>query len=416
MHTTLLSVTLAAVLSLGGAASAVAAPLDQLKDLKLDAKGIARPQQAGIEFTFSGFKVRAEPDKPVRTWVVDLKISAAIERGYLVRTTFQGRGGETLFSGEDIELPAGRAGKTFHLTHRFQKEPVAAAIVFEVVNRADQRSVATQSYPLGSVASRDLQGATTATSPAAPQRVPGHGDQPVGGIAYALTLNDAEGKVQIQNKSSFPLRLDGVTAQARFQVGVNEEIAVNCNGREIQPGKTIACDYQNTAASCATLAGIDFNFRLNGTPYRESLPLETSPIRKIVNQPIVIRLAKNKPTGSRVDMKGSGSAEVTIRGSYVKPGAGLTLKAVASVDSDMFPVVFSGEQRDDGIHASVEVVGARDGAAPDKFCFRLLEITTDDSCGGVGALLYRNPFDKYDFKHQPAGGPAYYFLNNVHCK
>ncbi|MBE0509132.1 MAG: hypothetical protein IBX49_00230 [Gammaproteobacteria bacterium] len=159
---------------------------------------------------------------------------------------------------------------------------------------------------------------------------------------------------------------------------------------------------------------MDFHFTLNGNPYHQVLRYAPPYIRRIEAEPI-IRLEKSRASGHRYDNKGTGSAHVSIRGSYIKKGAGVTIKAIVSVDSDRFPIVFYGTQDDEGIQARVDVVGSKDTVAPERFCFRLMAITTNDFCGGVGALLYRNPFDKLDFQHSPPA-PANYFLNNVHCK
>lgn len=414
MNKTWVPVTVFYFLLLGAVGNGITGPLDQLKNFRLDPKSIARPKQTAVEFQFSNFKLKPDSGRDSRTWTVDLRITESIENAYLVRTVFQNRSGDALFSGDDINLPAGNAGKTYHLTRPFQKSPDVSTIVFEVFSQAENRSVASQSFPLSAVSSYDMQGATSSSQPNVPQRVPDRNANLNTDIEYALMFMSAQEKFQIQNNSAYSLKVSEVTAKAKFMVGVDEGIGVRCDSREIQPGRSIACEYSDVPKSCATLTGIDVRFKLNGNDYIEELKFDAPAIRKISNEP-VIRLEKAKSTGSRVDMKGSGIAHVTVRGSYVKPGAKVTMKALVSVDSDMFPVTFYGIQEDDGIQARIEVVGSRDTVAPDKFCFRLTEITTDDMCGGVGALLYRNQFDKYDFKFVPAS-PAHYFLNNAHCK
>lgn len=414
MNKTWVPVTVFYFLLLGAVGNGITGPLDQLKNFRLDPKSIARPKQTAVEFQFSNFKLKPDSGRDSRTWTVDLRITESIENAYLVRTVFQNRSGDALFSGDDINLPAGNAGKTYHLTRPFQKSPDVSTIVFEVFSQAENRSVASQSFPLSAVSSYDMQGATSSSQPNVPQRVPDRNANLNTDIEYALMFMSAQEKFQIQNNSAYSLKVSEVTAKTKFMVGVDEGIGVRCDSREIQPGRSIACEYSDVPKSCATLTGIDVRFKLNGNDYIEELKFDAPAIRKISNEP-VIRLEKAKSTGSRVDMKGSGIAHVTVRGSYVKPGAKVTMKALVSVDSDMFPVTFYGIQEDDGIQARIEVVGSRDTVAPDKFCFRLTEITTDDMCGGVGALLYRNQFDKYDFKFVPAS-PAHYFLNNAHCK
>ena len=391
-----------------------AGPLDQLKNFRLDSKAIAKPKQTAVEFQFANFKLKPDSGRDSRTWTVELRISESIENAYLVRTVFQNRGGDVLFSGDDIDLPAGNAGKTYHLTRSFQKSPDVAAIVFQVFSQTENRVVASQSYPLSAVSSYGIQGVTPSSKPAVPQLIPERNANLSGDIEYSLAFMPSEEKFRIQNNSSYPLRISEISAKAKFLVGIDEDISVSCDPKEMQPGKELVCKYTNTASACATLTGIDFKFKLNGNDYSEELKFEAPVIRKISSEP-VIRLEKAKSTGSRYDMKGSGTALVIVRGSYVKLGATVTMKALVSIDSDIFPVVFTGSQQDDGVQAHIEVVGSRDMVAPDKFCFRLMEITTDDMCGGVGALLYRNRFDKNDFKYAPAA-PAHYFLNNEHCK
>jgi hypothetical protein len=414
-----LVITLVPLLVFGANGGAGAASLDQLKEMLIDKSAVLRTKPATVPFTFANFRLQSDPQGPATAWWVDLTVRQDIQRGYLVRSVFQGRNGEALFSGEDIELPASRVGDIRHLTRPLPKDSRAKVIVLQVVNQQENRIVTSQHYPLSDVASYGIQGATVSRTPAVPHGVLHRNAAPIGDIEYALTfLNTAEeenGKIQIQNKSAYLLRLDSMKARATFQVGIDREFPVRCDANEIQPGQGVACNYTNDAALCATLQGIEFTFKLNGNSCRETLKLDAPLIRSIFSEP-VIRLEKRGPTSSRYDMCGSGIAHVTVRGSYIKPGARVTMKAVASVDSDKFPVVFTGTQEDDGIHASVEVIGEREGETPEKFCFRLLEITTDDMCGGVGVLLYRNHFRGYDFDYYPPSGSGYYFLNNRHCK
>lgn len=90
----------------------------------------------------------------------------------------------------------------------------------------------------------------------------------------------------------------------------------------------------------------------------------------------------------------TGTATIIIRGVYVRIGTVVTMKALASVDSGLFPVVFRGVQHDDGIHAQIIIRGETAGKPPDRFCFNLVEITACDDlvCGGIGVLLYRNAY------------------------
>ena len=414
MKKTRIAVTLLPCLALGAAGTCMAGTLDPLKKLGLDPKAILQPQKAAVEFQFSNFRLQADSGQATRSWTVDVRISESIQHGYLVRPTVQNRAGEVL-SGEDIELPPGAAGKVYHLTRPLQQNASAATLVLQVFSRPENRVVASQTYPLSAAAGYGMQGATPVAQPAAPQASPARNAGLSADIAYSLSFSPERDEFRIQNDSAYRLRINAMQARATFQGGVDEEIPAACTPMEIQPGASAVCSYTNNASNCATLGGIALTFKLNGNSYAEHLKFDAPLIRRIDRDP-VIRLEKAKSTGSRVDMKGSGIAQVTVRGQYVRPGAKVTMKALASVDSDTFPVVFNGTQQDDGIQGRVEVVGSRDSVAPDRFCFRLLEITTDDMCGGVGALLYRNRFDLYDFKYAPATPGVNYFLNNVHCK
>lgn len=415
MKKTWIAVTLLPCLALGAAGACMAGTLDPLKKLGLDPKAMLQPQKSAVEFHFSNFRLQADSGQATRRWTVDVRINESIEHGYLVRPTVQNRAGEVILSGEDIELPPGAAGKVYHLTRPLQQNASAATLVLQVFSRTENRVVASQTYPLSAVAGYGIQGATLVAQPAGPQASPERNAGLSADIAYSLSFSPGQDEFRIQNDSAYRLRINAMQARAAFQVGVDEEIPVACVPMDIQPGASTVCSYTNNASTCATLSGIALTFKLNGNSYEEHLKFDTPLIRRIDRDP-VIRLEKAKSTSSRFDMKGSGIAQVTVRGQYVRPGAKVTMKALASVDSDTFPVVFNGSQEDDGIQGYVEVVGSRDSVAPDRFCFRLVEITTDDMCGGVGALLYRNRFNLYDFKYAPAAPGVNYFLNNVHCK
>lgn len=415
MRKSWLTATALPFLVLGASGVCAAGTLDQLKNLRLDPKALIQPRKAAVEFQFSNFALQADSEPLSRRWAVELRISESIEQGYVVRPSVQNRAGETILTGEDIALPPGAAGKVYHLTRPLPQNTSAATLGLQVVRRSDNRVVAAQTYPLSAVASYGIQGATPAAHPGVPQVHPGHNTGPITDIAYSLNFTPGQDEFRIQNDSTFKLNISAMQARATFQTGIDEEIVVKCAPTEIQPGTSAACSYYADALKCATLSGVALTFKLNGNRYDEQRKFDIPIIRRINGDPI-IRLEKAKPTGSRVDMKGSGIAQVTVRGQYVKPGTGVTMKALASVDSDMFPVVFTGVQEDDGIHGRVEVVGARDDVTPNRFCFRLMEITTDETCGGVGALLYRNHFLLYDFQYAPSTSGVNYFLNNVHCK
>lgn len=377
-------------------ATGSAGPFDQLKNLKIDPKAIMQPKQNAVEFQFTNFKLNPDSGDASRTWNVDLKITQAIAANtYRVKTVFQNRAGETLFSGEDIVLPAGNAGKTFQLTRPFQKEPPAVRMIFQVYNRAENRMVASQRYPLSAISSYGLQGAATSSSakPAAPQRVPaGSSAKPDMDFKVDFAADRDSRQIQIQNNNSFPVKIDEIAGKARFLAGVDQEINVDCKHKKtIQPGESVIC-YFDHVAYCPTLYRIDLDAKINGNTYHEEINYD-APIKEITKEQLVSleRLSKI-PQYRDLDWPGA-TAKIIIRGLYVRIGTSVTIKALASLDSDRFPVVFRGVQKDDGIHAEITFSGTKT-SKPEKFCFNIMEITTYDDlrCGGVGVLIYRNDF------------------------
>lgn len=378
----------------------IAGPFDQLKNLKIDPKAIMQPKQNAVEFQFTNFKLNPDSGVASQVWNVDLKITQTIAaNSYLVRTVFQNRAGETLFSGEDIVLPAGNAGKTFQLTRPFQKEPPAARMIFQVYNRVENRMVAYQRYPLAAISSYGLQGAATSRSAKAvvPKSVSESSsanltaDPDVAFLFSPLRNGSSKQKFQIQNKSAFVSRIDAISAKSKFLIGVDQNLEVNCDSREIQPGQSIGCSYYCPSADCPTLAMIAVEAKLNGNTHHGELKVD-APIKAIGFNPSVT-LKKTNGFASILN-NGGGRAEVSVRGSYVKPGGVVTMRGLASVDSDRFPVTFTGVQQDGGIWGVCEVMGPKLLAKPDKFCFYLTEIRTCDSmtCGGAGLLLWENDF------------------------
>lgn len=396
--------------------SGIAGPFDQLKNLKVDPKAIMQPKQNVVEFQFTNFKLNPDSGDASRVWTVDLKITQAISANtYLIKTTFQNRAGETLFLGEDIVLPAGNEGKTFQLTRPFQKEPPAARMIFQVHNRAENRIVASQRYPLSAISSYGLQGAATSSSakPAVPQQVSESSSANLTAnpdVAFLFSpLRDRVSKqqFQIQNKGSFVVRIDAISAKSNFLIGVDQNIDVKCDSREIQPGQSIGCSYDCPSVDCPTLAMIAVEAKLNGNTHHGELKVD-APIKAIVFNPRVT-LTKTNGFASSTLINGGGKAEVIARGSYVKPGGVVTMRGLASVDSDLFPVTFSGVQQDGGIVGIFQAMGAKLNVEPDKFCFYLTEIRTCDSmtCGGAGLLLWEHDF---------SGNGINQFLIHKQCK
>jgi hypothetical protein len=148
--------------------------------------------------------------------------------------------------------------------------------------------------------------------------------------------------------------------------------------------------------------------RLNENSYNKEVNFD-APIRKITQEPLV-SLEKQRRI-PQYDSSGA-TAKIIIRGLYVRIGSLVTIKALASLDSDRFPVVFRGIQEDDGIHAGITIKGTDGNKTPDKFCFNIMEITTCDDlrCGGVGVLLYRNDYTYYVYPD------VNLFLHRKECK
>jgi len=397
----------------------IAGPFDQLKSLKIDPKAVLQPKAAAQGFQFANFKLNPDTGDLSRVWLVDLKVSQSISTNeYVVKTAFQNRSRETLFSGEDIPLPAGNAGKTYKLTRPFQKQPIAARIVFQVYHQVQGRVVASQTYTLAAVVSYGVQGAETSAKPSAPQRTP---DSPVeisGNIDVSFAFDPIRKgeheSLRIQNKGSIPLRMEGISIKAKFLVGIDNDMWIKCNSREIQPGREVICQYNFSLLDCPTLTRLEVEARLNGLPHRGELKFD-SPINEIRKDGPVIRLTKHREILVSWEGNGGGKAEVIVRGAHVRMGSTVTLRALASVDSDRFPVVFLGTQHDDGIHAWVEVAGSKYLKKPDKFCFHLTEIRTceDLRCGGVGVLLWENAFNWSEERNTHIQNSNLFLVNKV---
>jgi hypothetical protein len=223
-----------------------------------------------------------------------------------------------------------------------------------------------------------------------------------------LAVDRDKRELQIQNNSSFPVTINEISGKARFLAGVDQEIKVDCkNKKTIQPGESVICYYDHVAY-CPTLYRIDLEAKLNGNGYHKEVNFD-APIRKITQEPLValeklLRIPQFDTSGA--------TAKIIIRGLYIKIDGIVTIKALASLDSDRFPVVFRGVQKDDGIYAEITITGTSASKRPDKFCFNIMEITTCDDlrCGGVGVLLYRN---EYVWFYHP---DVNRFLEDKECK
>jgi len=373
-----------------------AGPLDQLKNLKIDSKTIMRPATNIVDFQFSNFQLNENTGDESAVWNVDVKISKPIPSNfYVVKTQYQNRRGETLLSGEDLVLPAGNQGKTFHLTRPFQKSPGLARITFQVFNQSEGRVAASQTYPLPTYSFLDARSETASAKHSTPQRTPASSSaKPDINFDVDFSFDRDTRQIRIHNKNSFPVTINEITGKAGFLAGVDREITVDCkNKKTIQPGETISCYLYEMIDRCPTLTRVDLEAKISENIYQKTVHYD-APIKRIETKKPLVSLERLSKIPQYRDLDWPGAtAKIIIRGSYVRIGTWVTIKALASLDSDRFPVVFDGRQEDDGIHAEVTFSGAK-SSKPEKFCFNITEITTCDklSCGGVGVLLYRNDF------------------------
>lgn len=385
--------------------SSLAGTFDALKGLGIDPKAILQPKPNAVEFQFRNFALTGEPGEASRSWTVEIRIDQPIEGNvYLVKSAVQGRSGETLFAGEEIPLPAAQAGKVFRLTRPMRTDSAASTVFLQVYNQVERRVAATQSYPLSAIAGRGIRGVTTSRESVRPSK----GAESAARIDTSLDVEflfrpilpgGGRQLFHLRNKSAVPVRIEALSGGARFLMGVEQEVSVYCPReiREIRPGQSVDCSFDSSAVDCPTLSAIWVDATLNGVSHRGELQLE-APIARISSEPVIQLTTRKKDTCCQYG-NGSGEATVFIQGSYVRPGTSVTMKAYASLSSDRFPVLFTGTQQDDGIHARVEVVGARENSSPGTFCFHLMEITTCDDlrCGGIGVLLYRNTFNNSEW-------------------
>ncbi len=403
-----------ALLAAGLPGSGMAGPLDQIRDLKIDANALTRSQRAADAFQFSNFKLTRPSNDASEMWSVDLKFNQATEGNvHVLKSVVRDGAGNVLFSGEDITLPATRAGQSRSLTRPLPARSGIATLTLEVVNRVENRVVATQTYPLSAITAHDIQGATTASRPAAPQKAVENAPPVDAAIDYAIAFKDkgdGSGLLTIRNNNSFPLRINELAQKADFSAGHGafSSILSTCTAQQIPAKGEASCRY-DTYGSCSAVKAFDFRLSLNGNTFFHALARDAV-VRPIPHESIAISVKKETSFNTRY-INGPGIAEIRIRGDYLRPGEQVVMKGIMSVDSHDFPVVFPGRQEESLITGRIAVGGKR-VEAPEKVCFRLTEITTNDdlSCGGVGILLYRNSFAS------GSGVGSSDFLRQVQCK
>lgn len=364
-------------------------------------------QSAQASFQFDGFKLNRESGETA-AWQANLTTSQAIAGNtYTVKSAFLSKAGAVLFSGEDIALPASRAGKAITLTRNFRLQPGIASLRLDVFDRALNQVIHSQSHDLEAEALALLQGRQTdrLASPAAlPAQTPPQISQS-GELKYALRLQPDAKAFDIHNDSSFPLRIEEAIAHYRFP-GLDGRDRASCSRTQLQPGQTASCTLEASRMACSSLMAIDVELKLNGQRVRERLDFEPM-LRAIRTRP---QIELSKPM-----YKGFGDVRVFFTGQYIRPGTEVIVKALASVDSHRFPVTFRATQQETYIQGMESPVGPTVNVKVDKFCFHLLEVTSDDSmsCGGVGHLLYRE-WNQGTIPTESQSGNL--FLHNMLCK
>lgn len=363
-------------------------------------------QSAQVSFQFDGVKLNRESGE-MTVWLANLTASQAIAgNAYTVRSAFLGKTGAVLFTGEDIALPASQASKTTPLTRSFRLQPGIANLRLEIFDRAGNQIVHSQTFPLEAEARALLEGARTQTAASVPATPAPATTLPQDGtLKYALRLLPETATLEIRNDSKVPLRIEEAIVHYRFP-GLDSHDRPNCAQTTLQPGQTTRCAPRDGRTHCSSLTAIDVELKLNGQRIQERLNFDPM-LRAIRTQP-QIELAK--PMN-----KGFGEVQIAFTGQYVRPGTEVIIKGLASVDSHRFPVVFRATQRETQIWGFETVVGPTVNAKVDKFCFNLLEVTSDDSvsCGGVGHLLYRE-WNQGTVPTEPRSGNM--FLHNMLCK
>lgn len=415
MKTITNSLLATALLACGLPGVGMAGPLDQIKNLRIDASALKPAQRETVTFQFANFKLtRLSSDMP-EAWFVELSHSQAVDANvYVLKSVVHDGAGNVLHSGDDIVLPAARAGKRHALTRPLPTRSGIASLTLQVFNQLENRVVATQSYPLSAIAAYGAQGATTARGATAPQQAVQAAPVLDAAINHAVTFTDkadGSGLLTIQNHNNFPLRINALMQRADFSAGHASfgSILSTCSTQQIPAGGEASCRY-DTHQKCSAVKALDFKLTLNGNTFFHDLKRDNV-ILPIPHAAIGIAIRKETSFNTQY-IQGPGIAEIRIRGNYLKPGESVVMKGIMSVDSHDFPVVFAGQQDEYLITGRVAVEGKR-VEAPERVCFRLMEITTNDdlSCGGVGIVLYRNVFDSGASQVSSKD-----FFGQIHCK
>lgn len=389
-------------------------PLDGIRPLKIDAEALKRTAATTPIFELSGFKLTRGAEEGSARWSVDLKaMQVTPDRTHVLRSVVLDGRGEVLHAGDDIILPAYREGQVRTLTRPLSARSGITTLTLEVVDRRDGTVLISQRHPLSDITAVGLQGASTARGTASPSRTASPPPVPDGTMDYAISFQEQAGGavvLTLQNRTNFALNIDELMARPDYSAGHSAfaSITNGCDTTRIPPQGSATCRY-SPSSKCSAVQGIEFKLKLNGNISFHEWMLNNV-IKRISHDDVAITIKKETSWNTQY-INGPGIAEVRVLGQYLKPGEQVTMKGIMSVDSHDFPVVFEGRQEDARLFGRVAVEGKR-VEAPEKVCFRLMEITTDEqSCGGVGVLMYRNRFasgaTQLDSKD---------FFRQIHCK
>lgn len=395
----------AALLLLSAAISLPAQAQTELDRIRQQVQQLQSPGSAQ-SFRFEGFELADSGAAGMARWNVRLTSGQAIAGNvYAVRSAWLSASGAVLLTGDDIALPASRAGRAIALTREARLQPGMAALRLEVVDRARGEVVHAQSFSVSAQARATLE-PRHADQPAAAPAVPARALPEGGAPSVALRLLPDGKSFEVRNSGVMSVRLENVAVHYRFP-GLDGEARSSCSRAQLPPGQAATCTLDETRMACSSLAGLDVAMALNGQPVQQRVPFEPL-IRAIGHSP---RIELEKPPSA-------GMAKIRVRatGQYVRPGTRAVAKGLITLNNlQRFPATFRLTQDADELQATEFVASPVENKPVDRVCFHLQEIVTEDtlSCGGVGLLLYRNE-DRGQIPLDPATGNV--FVINQLCR
>ena len=349
---------------------------------------------APLSFRFDDLQMAEGRAGGMARWNVNLRASMAVPgHTYVVQSALLSSSGAVLLTGEDIALPASSSAKTFPLTRDVRLQPGMASLRLEVVDRVRGEVVHAQSYSVSSQARSTLEVGPADRSPS-PGAVPHSSPTESGTPSVAVRLLSGGNSFEVRNSGDVSVRLQDVTVYYRFP-GLEGHTRSNCARTQLAPGQSTSCTLDEGHMACSALAAMDVEMTLNGQRVQERLPFESS-LAEIRHSPSVV-LDKPRSTG-RADI------HVRATGQYLRPGTRAVVKGLITLNNlQRFPASFLLTQGADALEGRESVASPVENQPVDRVCFHVQEIVTEDSltCGGVGALLYRNtdrgqiPLDPY---------------------